>query len=117
MVKPSQRRQMAKVATEKHKVSVKLVCLAFQISETCYRYQPKLSQENTLIADWLIRITHNQRNWEIGLCYLYLRNVKGFGWSASLLYLPRAGAQSSHKDKEVLGTAETRIPISTSRYH
>ena len=86
MVKPSQRRQMAKVATEKHKVSVKLVCLAFQISETCYRYQPKLSQENALIADWLIRITHNQRNWGFGLCYLYLRNVKGFGWNHKRVY-------------------------------
>jgi putative transposase len=77
---------MTKVATEKHKVSVKLACLAFQISETCYRYQPKLSQENALIADWLIRITHNQRNWGFGLCYLYLRNVKGFGWNHKRVY-------------------------------
>ena len=52
MAKPSQRPQMAKVATKGHKVSVKLACLALQISETCYRYQPKLSQDNALIADW-----------------------------------------------------------------
>ena len=25
-----------------------------------------------------MRLTHNHRNWGFGLCYLYLRNVKGF---------------------------------------
>lgn len=50
----------------------------FSISETCYRYQPKLSSENAEIADWLVRLTHNQRNWGFGLCFLHLRNVKGF---------------------------------------
>ena len=25
--------------------------------------------------------TDNNRNWGFGLCYLYLRNVKGFGWN------------------------------------
>jgi putative transposase len=34
-----------------------------------------------VIADWLVRLTHNHRNWGFGLCYLYLRNVKGFRWS------------------------------------
>jgi putative transposase len=86
VVKPSQRREMANTAIAKHRVSVKLACLAFQISETCYRYQPKLSKENALIADWLIRITHNQRNWGFGLCYLYLRNVKGFRWNHKRVY-------------------------------
>ena len=56
-----------------------MACEVFVISETCYRYQPKLSEENADIADWLIRLTHNQRNWGFGLGFLYLRNVKGFG--------------------------------------
>lgn len=56
------------------------------ISETCYRYQPRLSHENAEIADWLIRLTHNQRNWGFGLCFLYLRNVKGFGWNHKRVY-------------------------------
>lgn len=55
-------------------VGIGLACRAFGISETCYRYQPKLSDENAEIADWLIRLTHNQRNWGFGLCFLYLRN-------------------------------------------
>jgi putative transposase len=41
--------------------------MAFGISESCYRYQPRLSAENDIIADWLIRFTHNQRNWGFGL--------------------------------------------------
>lgn len=28
------------------------------------RYQAKLSKENEAIADWLIRITDSQRNWD-----------------------------------------------------
>ena len=39
-----------------------------------------------MIADWLVRLTHNQRNWGFGLCYLYLRNVKGFRWNHKRVY-------------------------------
>ena len=63
-----------------------MACEVFVISETCYRYQPKLSEENADIADWLIRLTHNQRNWGFGLGFLYLRNVKGFGWNHKRVY-------------------------------
>ena len=45
-------------------------------SQTCYPYKAKLDAENDLIADWLVRLTNNQRNWGFGLCFLYLRNVK-----------------------------------------
>ena len=86
MVKPSQRREMAKEAVELTVASVRLACVAFVISETCYRYQAKLSAENDAIADWLIRLTHNQRNWGFGLCFLYLRNVKGFLWNHKRVY-------------------------------
>ena len=86
MVKPSQRREMAKHAVQEKNVSIRLACIAFVISETCYRYQAKLSNENAEIADWLIRLTHNQRNWGFGLCFLYLRNVKCFGWNHKRVY-------------------------------
>jgi putative transposase len=39
-----------------------------------------------VIADWLVRLTHNHRNWGSGLCYLYLRNVKGFRWNHKRVY-------------------------------
>ena len=64
---------MAQRTVEKG-VSIRLACLAFGISQTCYRYQAKQSAENVEIADLLIRLTHNQRNWGFGLCFLYLRN-------------------------------------------
>ena len=70
-----------------HSLSIRLVCQAFGISETCFRYKALLSDENALIADWLIRLTTTWRNWGFGLCFLYLRNVKGFHWkSASFQY-------------------------------
>jgi putative transposase len=56
-------------------------CRLFGVSETCYRYEPKLSGENERIADWLVRLTHNQRNWGFGLFYLFLRSVKGYVWN------------------------------------
>lgn len=86
MVGPSQRREMAKKASTHNKVSISLACQAFSISETCYYYQPKLSDENALIADWLIEITGKWRNWGFGLCFLYLRNVKGFKWNHKRVY-------------------------------
>lgn len=77
---------MAREAVTRYGVSIRLACGAFLISETCYRYQPKLADENAEIADWLIRLTHNQRNWGFGLCFLFLRNVKGFGWNHKRVY-------------------------------
>ena len=49
-------------------------------------YQAKQSAENIEIADHLIRLTHNQRNWGFGLCFLYLRNVKGYRWNHKRVY-------------------------------
>jgi len=86
VVKPSHRREMAKMAVKEKQVSIRLACSLFHVSETCYRYQARLSTENLEIADWLIRITTNQRNWGFGLCYLYLRNVKGFLWNHKRVY-------------------------------
>jgi len=33
-------------------ISIALACRAFQISECCYRYERKLSDENAEIAEW-----------------------------------------------------------------
>ncbi len=79
-------KEVAQNAVKCRGVSIRLACSAVGVSETCYRYRPKLSSENAEIADWLIRLTHNQRNWGFGLCYLYLRNVKGFGWNHKRIY-------------------------------
>lgn len=52
--------------------SIRRACADFQISQTCYRYQAKHSSENDQIAEWLTRLTDNQRNWGFGLCFLWL---------------------------------------------
>ena len=77
---------MAKSAVHKKILNVRQACEAFCISQSCYRYQPKLSSENILISDWLVRLTTNRRNWGFGLCFLYLRNVKGFKWNHKRVY-------------------------------
>lgn len=77
---------MAQRAVQDKSISIKLACEAFAISQTCYRYQARLSSENSEIADWLIRLTQHQRNWGFGLCFLYLRNVKDFRWNHKRVY-------------------------------
>ena len=77
---------MAKLAVTQYGVAISQACTAFGISETCYRYQAKRRAENEEIAIWLIRLTDNHRNWGFGLCYLYLRNVKGFAWNHKRVY-------------------------------
>jgi putative transposase len=86
MVRPSLRREMAQEAVADKKAPISLACAAFGISESCYRYVAKLDGENDEIADWLIRLTDNHRNWGFGLCFLYLRNVKGHGWNHKRVY-------------------------------
>ena len=86
MVKPSHRREMAKEMQQRWQTSIKLACETFSVSEACYRYKPRLEHENDEIADWLIRLTNNFRNWGFGLCYLHLRNVKGFLWNHKRVY-------------------------------
>lgn len=75
------RRELAKMAVKRHGVSIRLACRAFDISQSCYRYEPKLSDENERIADWLVSLTTARKNWGFGLCFLYLRNVKGYKWN------------------------------------
>ena len=86
MVRPSRRRDLAKVAVCKGRLNIRMACEAFTISETCYRSQPKLSDENAEIGDWLVGLTQSHRNWGFMLCFLYLRNVKGFKWNHKRVY-------------------------------
>ena len=77
---------MAIEAVRRRRIPIRLACAAFGISEACYRYRPKLATENEEIADHLLRLTHNQRNWGFGLCFLHLRNVKGYPWNHKRVY-------------------------------
>ena len=77
---------MAKRAVMQCGISIRLACVVFEVSETCYRYEAKGDAENERIADWLVRLTDNHRNWGFGLCFLYLRNVKGLPWNHKRVY-------------------------------
>jgi len=54
-------------AVEDWRISIALACRTFEISETCYRYERLLSDENAKIADWLVRLTANRKTWGFGL--------------------------------------------------
>lgn len=77
---------MAYKAVAKARCSIRVACVTFSVSESCYRYQAKLSSENTEIADLLERLTQHQRNLGFGVCFLYLRNMKGYPWNHKRVY-------------------------------
>ena len=77
---------MPEQVAKERRVSIRRACRLFRISETCYRYQAKLVGDNAVIADWLLRLTTANRTWGFGLCFLYLRNVKGYGYNHKRVY-------------------------------
>src|SRR6056297_3327778 len=83
MKRPAQRRELAVKAVAMKGVSIALACRAFDVSETCYRYSPKLDDENEQIADLRLGLTTAKKTWGFGLCFLYLRKVQGHGCNTS----------------------------------
>lgn len=77
---------MAQRAVTKHGISIRFACIVYGISDSCYRYQPKLDAENAVIADWLLRLTTTHKRWGFGLCFFYLRNEKRFPWNHKRVY-------------------------------
>ena len=77
---------MAKSIIIARGISIRFACVCLNISESCFYYQSKQNAENDQIADWLLRLTDNKRCWGFGLCFLYLRNVKGFKWNHKRVY-------------------------------
>jgi putative transposase len=59
---------------------------SFSTSETCYRNQPFLSSENEKTANMLIDLTEDESDWGFGMCFDYLRNVKGLKWNNKRVY-------------------------------
>ena len=86
MVKPRERCCMAQESVARHSISIRKACQCFLVSESCYRYQPILACENDEIAQWLLRLTAEHSDWGFGLCFDYLRNVKGFAWNHKRVY-------------------------------
>jgi putative transposase len=62
MSRPSMRRELGATAVTQRGMSVSLACRTFGVSETCYRYTPKLDQENDRIADLLVGLRQARRS-------------------------------------------------------
>jgi len=77
---------MAAKAVARHGIAISLACRTFGVSQTCYRYSRKLNEENEQIADLLCGLTKANKTWGFGLCFLYLRNVRGHGWNHKRVY-------------------------------
>jgi putative transposase len=77
---------MAQCAVKDRRTTIRHACATFGVSETCYRYAGHHVDDNAVIADWLVRLTTTYRTWGFGLCFLHLRNVKGFPWNHKRVY-------------------------------
>jgi len=77
---------MAIIAVQRCGVGIALACRTFSVSEICYRYSHKLNDDNEQIDDLLIGLTQAKRSWGFGLCFLYLRNVRGYHWNHKRVY-------------------------------
>ena len=86
VIRPALRRGLAENAVARHGVIIALACRTFDVSETCYRYSPLLSDENEEIADLLVGLTAARKTWGFGLCFLHLRNVQGHPWNHKRVY-------------------------------
>lgn len=69
--------EMGAKAVAERGVSIALDCRAFGISVACYRYSPKLDEENERMADLLVRLTQANKGCGVCLCFLHLRNIRG----------------------------------------
>ena len=74
----SHRKKVIKRAVSDRGTCLLLALQAFDISEPCCRYECTQVAENAVVANWLLRLSDNHRNWGFVLCYLYLNNVRGF---------------------------------------
>lgn len=58
----------------------------FSVSQTCYRYAAKNSDENKVVADSLMARSYRCRAWGFGLMFLHLRNVQHKPWNHKRVY-------------------------------
>ena len=70
---------MAQTFIDEHQLSVRSACQLAQISETCYRYQPKNNEINQMLTAKLIQTinTPHQERWGFQMCFDHLRTGCG----------------------------------------
>ena len=77
---------MTERAVKDQGVSIWLAWEMFSVSKSCYRYVCKTNPDNQRILRWLRCLTDEYRIWGFDLCFLYLRDVKRFGWNQNYSY-------------------------------
>ncbi len=104
---------MAQDAVANRNVSIRLACAAFCISETCYRYQRVNDDENAAIADLLVDLTEKETDWGFGLCFHYLRNVKGriFSYDKRRRFFMKTSKFTDSQIMAILKQAEAGAPV------
>jgi putative transposase len=72
-----QRREIVAKVAALHNISIAPACRAVGVSETCYRYGPKLKAEKEEVPNLLVKLTDARKSWGVGLYFLHQRGVKG----------------------------------------
>lgn len=67
VVAPQRRRQLVCHYIEERSISIRRACRIFNISVTCYYHKSVATDENKQIADLLIKLTNDNKNWGFGL--------------------------------------------------
>ena len=90
---------MAKEVVAQRGITIRLACQVFTVSQSCFRYVAKTDEENKQIADWLLRLTDNNRNWGFGLCFFVPAQHQGVPVEpqARLQDLSGAGAKPAYQ--------------------
>ncbi|SNT69859.1 putative transposase [Psychrobacter sp. LV10R520-6] len=86
MVAPVRRKALACYYIEDRGISIRRACSIFNISVTVYYHKSVASDENRQIANLLIDLTNQNKNWGFGLCFLSLRNVLGLPYNHKRVY-------------------------------
>jgi putative transposase len=77
---------MAQELVVAKRTCIRHACEIYDISEHCYRYEPKHADENEEIAELLMSLVSAEKTWGFGLCFLYLRNVLQMPWNHKRIY-------------------------------
>ena len=77
---------IARHAVQQRGVSITLACDRFVISDICYGYQATLLEENPKYCRLAGTPDAQSKEFGVGLCFLYLRNVKSFGRNYDRVY-------------------------------
>jgi putative transposase len=67
-------KQAVKTQTANQRYSVRRVCRVLNVSLTSLRYESKRQPDNVLIAQRLVELSEQHKNWGFLLMFLYLRN-------------------------------------------